>query len=134
MAEEPARIRGGGGGCIQMDYGPIRHFQNGRPIRDQWGLCKYVIVHTIWGGSPVILWISLGGKPKWLPLKLGYHDVMHTSPICMPVGSSSSIYKIAYYWPLGECMWSNGGRVLLTCGSGITYNPRSAGQKHPTPI
>ena len=35
-------------------------------------------------GSPVILWISLGGKPKWLPLKFGYHDVMHTSPIVEP--------------------------------------------------
>ena len=46
-----------------------------------WGLCEYVIVHTILGGSPVILWISLGGKPKWLPLKFGYHDVMRTSPI-----------------------------------------------------
>ena len=34
------------------------------------GLCEYVIVHTILGGSPVILWISLGGKPKWLPLNL----------------------------------------------------------------
>ena len=42
---------------------------------------SFVIVHTILGGSPVILWISLGGKPKWLPLKFGYHDVMHTSPI-----------------------------------------------------
>ena len=48
---------------------------------EQWGLCKYVIFHTILGGSPVILWISLGGKPKWLPLKFGYHDVMRTSPI-----------------------------------------------------
>ena len=47
----------------------------------QWGLCEYIIVHTILGGSPVILWISLGGKPKWLPLKFGYHDVMRTSPI-----------------------------------------------------
>ena len=47
----------------------------------KWGLCEYVMVHTIWGGSPVILWISLGGKPKWLPLKFGYHDVMRTSPI-----------------------------------------------------
>ena len=37
----------------------------------EWGLCKYVIVHTALGGSPVILWISLGGKPKWLPLKFG---------------------------------------------------------------
>ena len=46
------------------------------------GACasEYVTVHTILGGSPVILWISLGGKPKWLPLKFGYHDVLHTSP------------------------------------------------------
>ena len=33
-------------------------------------LCEYVIVHTFMGGSPVILWISQGGKPKWLPLKM----------------------------------------------------------------
>ena len=46
-----------------------------------WGLCEYVIVLTLWGGSPVILWISLGGKPKWLSLKFGYHDVMRTSPV-----------------------------------------------------
>ena len=46
-----------------------------------WGLCEYVIVHAILGGSPVILWISLGGKPNWLPLNFGYHDVMRTSPI-----------------------------------------------------
>ena len=31
--------------------------------------------------QPVILRIQLGGKPKWLPLKFGYHDVMHTGPI-----------------------------------------------------
>ena len=23
----------------------------------------------------------MGGKPKWLPFKFGYHDVMRTSPI-----------------------------------------------------
>ena len=45
-----------------------------------WGLCEYM-VHTILAGSAVILWISPGGKPKWLPLKFGYHDVMRTSPI-----------------------------------------------------
>ena len=50
-------------------------------LTGKWDLCEYVIVHTIWGGSPVILWISLGGKPKWLPLHFGYHDVMRTSPI-----------------------------------------------------
>ena len=55
--------------------------QNQLSPKVQWGLCEYVIVHTILGGSPVILRISLGGKPKWLPLKFGYHDVMRTSPI-----------------------------------------------------
>ena len=50
------------------------------PTNSQWGLCECVIVHTILGGSPVIVWISLDGKPKWLPLKLGYDDVMRTSP------------------------------------------------------
>ena len=44
-------------------------------------LWEYVMVHTILGGSPAILWISLGGKPKWLPLKFGYYDVIRTSPI-----------------------------------------------------
>ena len=48
------------------------HICWGSPV--QWGLCEYVIVHTILGGSPVILWISLGGKPKWLPLKFGYYN------------------------------------------------------------
>ena len=33
--------------------------------------------------SPVILWIELGGKPKWLQLKFGYHDVMRVSPITL---------------------------------------------------
>ena len=51
--------------------------------KNRWGLCEYVIVHTILGGSPVILWISLGCKPKWLPLKFGYHDATRTSPISL---------------------------------------------------
>ena len=52
-------------------------------VLSQWGLCEYAIVHTIlaMGGSPVIQSILLGGKPKWLPLKFGYHVVMRTSPI-----------------------------------------------------
>ena len=29
--------------------------------------------------SPVILWIELGRKPKWLPLNFGYHDIMCTA-------------------------------------------------------
>ena len=46
-------------------------------------MCEYVIVHIILPPSPVILWIELGGKPKWPPLNTGYHDVMRrvTSPI-----------------------------------------------------
>ena len=34
----------------------------------QWDLCEYIIVHMNLPPSPVILWIELGGKPKWLPL------------------------------------------------------------------
>ena len=45
------------------------------------GLCAFVNVRTILPPSPVILWIELGGKPKWLPLSFGYHDVMRTAPI-----------------------------------------------------
>ena len=43
-------------------------------------LKEYVIVHTIFSPS---LWkdLELDGKTKWLPLNLGYHDVMHTDPI-----------------------------------------------------
>ena len=46
----------------------------------EWGLCTYVIVHIILPHSPVIWWIELGGKSKWLPLNFGYHDVMRTAP------------------------------------------------------
>ena len=47
----------------------------------QWGLCECVIVHTILPSTPVILWIELGGKPKWLPLNFEYHNGMRTSTI-----------------------------------------------------
>ena len=30
--------------------------------------------------QPVILWILLGGRPKWLPLNFGFNDVMRTAP------------------------------------------------------
>ena len=43
----------------------------------EWG--AYVIVHTILPPSPVILWIELGDKPKWLPLNLGYDA--HQAPV-----------------------------------------------------
>ena len=74
---------GGGGGV------------GGHPATLKWGLCEYVIVHTILGGSPIILWTSLGGKPKWLPLKFGYHDVMRISPIVETGGPQISGIQIA---------------------------------------
>ena len=63
---------------------------DGEDMRSKWDLCEYVIVHTILPPSPVILWIELGGKPKWLPLNFGYHDVMCTAPIRM--GRQSTYY------------------------------------------
>ena len=62
-----------------MQTGNVNKHIWGRSVK--WGLYVYVIVHTIFPPSPVILWIELGGKPKWLPLKCGYHDVMHAAPI-----------------------------------------------------
>ena len=45
---------------------------------EEWGLHVGIrLVHTFLPPSPVILWIGLAGKPKWLPLKFGYHDIMH---------------------------------------------------------
>ena len=35
------------------------------------GACALVIVHTILRRSPVILWIKLGSKPKWLQWNFG---------------------------------------------------------------
>ena len=74
----------------------------------QWGLCANVIVHTIFPPSPVILWIELGGKPKWPPLKFGHLDVMRTSLIfeiflfhciklfCYPVPSQAHFLKVDF--------------------------------------
>ena len=47
----------------------------------QWGPVR--IRHSIrdFATQPVIFWILLGGKPKWLPLNFGFNDVMRTAPI-----------------------------------------------------
>ena len=47
---------------------------------NQWGLCAYIIFHTKWPPSPVILWVKLGGKPRWLPLNFLYNDVIYPPP------------------------------------------------------
>ena len=53
--------------------------------------------------QPVILWILLGGKPKWLPLNFGFDDVMRTAPILSqltaafpPISSSCFLCVIAH--------------------------------------
>ena len=71
-------------------------------VRCAMGPVRIRIVYTILGGSPVILWISLGGKPKWLPLNFGYHDVMRTSPMehCLP-GPRDTLFvviKLLMFW------------------------------------
>ena len=40
------------------------------------------IRHSMWkiATQPVILWIELYGKPKWLPFSFGCYGVMHTAP------------------------------------------------------
>ena len=47
------------------------------------GACAKTSLFTLLPPSPVIYWIELGpgGKPKWLPSDVGYHDEMCTSPI-----------------------------------------------------
>ena len=35
--------------------------------------------------QPVILWILLGGKPKWPPLNFGFNDVMCPPPPPPPI-------------------------------------------------
>ena len=66
-----------------LEFLPAQSVSISNSFQQQWGLCKYVIVHTILPPSPVIWRIELGGNPKWLPLNSGYHDVMHTSPIAL---------------------------------------------------
>ena len=67
---------------------------NRRNFHPRWGLCPYIIVYAILPPSPVILWIELGGKPKRLPLKFGYHDVMHTAPVLCIFRTLGRAYEI----------------------------------------
>ena len=74
------------------------------PRNSKWGLCEYIIGHTKWPPSPVILWIELDGKPKWLPLNFGYHDVMRTCP--SPIGSLASLgsfWQSVTYFTVPHC-------------------------------
>ena len=54
-----------------LEFLPAQSVSISNSFQQQWGLCKYVIVHTILPPSPVIWWIELGGNRKWLPLNSG---------------------------------------------------------------
>ena len=54
---------------FQSIFQPVCVIEDAAIGHVRWGLYTYFIAHTVLVGSPVILWISLGGKPKWLPLK-----------------------------------------------------------------
>ena len=74
-------------------------------MHSRWSLCSYVIVHTILLPSPVISWIELRCKPKWLPWNFLYHDVMRTAPIgrffpYWVVSPSNYLYFYFYQWCL----------------------------------
>ena len=70
--------------------------------------------------QPLKLWIELGGKPKWLSLKCGYHDVMRTGPIDQ---LGQCLYLILY---MGHRVFSKGEpRAVVqhcTCGGSILGN------------
>ena len=44
--------------------------------------------------QPVILWIELGGKPKWLPLNFGFNDVMRTAPLYQIQHYTDEIHEV----------------------------------------
>ena len=85
-----------------------------------WGMCEFIKVHIQLPPSPIILWIELGGKPKWLPLNFGYHDVMRTGSFLgravivtfslgTVVAQTSRSFRVSIireYWKsLGELVW-----------------------------
>ena len=94
---------------VTCTYCVHTNFQSGQlsglySLLPMWYLCEYIIVHTKWPPSPVILWIGLGGKPKWLPLNFGYNVTIHTGPIelCLTNICSDIAFRLVYW--LGLCL------------------------------
>ena len=66
---------------------PIRHAPNWggsemtwRPFGKLLNVARPFVLRPCVRIPQDILWIPLGGKPKWLPLNIGFIDVMHTAP------------------------------------------------------
>ena len=78
-------------------------------LKHSWGLCAYVIVHTILPPSPVILWIELGGKPKWLR-KLHTMAYAH-GPHCVDWSSNHPVIQISW---VAICKFVHGERPTVS--------------------
>ena len=83
---------------------PLHEAQHGLGLvqvntRREWGSCEYVIVHTMLPPSAVILWIEVGGKPKWLPMNFGHHDVIRRvqSFLQNTPKRACSLHTLAYF-------------------------------------
>ena len=60
------------------------------------GHAHYVIVGEN-ATQPVILWIELGDKPKWLPLNFEFNDVMmRTTPIQMDEKEVAKVNEVVH--------------------------------------
>ena len=95
-------------------------------------MCIYVIIHTILPSNPVILWIELGGRPKWLPLNFGYHDVMHTAPNTGPyLWSTSYVFTYSlvffFFFCIGMLFYPTKSKPLQIMHISATMLPANGG-------
>ena len=69
------------------------------------------ICHSIreFATQPVILWILLGGKPKWFPLNFGFNDVMRTAPI------DCAVFLLLSKDPVSPWRWRLRCRRTVAC-------------------
>ena len=67
-----------------------------------------MLIHSYhFATQPVILWIELGAKPKWLPLNFRNHDVMRTAPIMCTWQSSCRKGELTWYRGDWVFQWFN---------------------------
>ena len=50
----------------------------------------------------VILWILLGGKPKWLPLNFGFNHVRHADPITTHISKTLKLVVLGTHSGFGK--------------------------------
>ena len=81
----------------------------------QWGPAVR-IRQSIWeiATQPVILWILLGGKPKWLPLNFGFNDVMRTAHIAL-VSIATTLWKKSPWYTCEPIHLDNVTVIAFVC-------------------